>query len=42
MKKSRFSETKIIYILQRQERGEKANALCREIGIAWKKHVVAG
>ena len=42
MKKSRFSEPQIIAALQRQERGEKARDICRELGIseatfyAWK------
>ena len=34
MKKSKFSESQIISILQRQERGEKTTTLCREIGIS--------
>lgn len=34
MKKSQFSETKIISMLQRQERGEKVGDLCRELGIS--------
>ncbi len=34
MKKSRFSETKIISILTRNEGGEKVIDLCREIGIS--------
>lgn len=34
MKKSRFSEAKIISILKRNERGEKVGDLCRELGIA--------
>lgn len=34
MRKSRFSETQIIAALQRQERGEKARDICREIGIS--------
>lgn len=34
MKKSRFSEAKIISLLQRNERGEKVASLCREIGIS--------
>jgi putative transposase len=34
MKKSRFSEFQIISALQRQERGEKARDICREIGIS--------
>jgi putative transposase len=34
MKKSRFSETQIISVLQRQERGEKVADLCRELGIS--------
>lgn len=34
MKKSRFSETQIISVLQRQERGEKVSELCRELGIS--------
>lgn len=34
MKKSQFSESKIIATLQRQERGEKVSAICREIGIS--------
>ena len=34
MKKSRFSETKIISLLTRNEGGEKVKDLCREIGIS--------
>lgn len=34
MKKSRFSEAKIISVLQRNERGEKVGTLCRELGIS--------
>ena len=34
MKKSRFSEAKIISVLQRNERGEKVSDLCREIGVS--------
>ena len=34
MKKSRFSEAQIISVLNRNERGEKVNALCRELGIS--------
>ena len=34
MKKSRFSETQIISVLARQERGEKVRDLCRELGIS--------
>lgn len=34
MRKSRFSETQIVATLQRQERGEKVGALCRELGIS--------
>ena len=34
MKKSRFSEAKIIAILKRQERGEKVGDICRDIGIS--------
>ena len=34
MKKSRFSESKIISILSRNERGEKVKDLCREIGVS--------
>ena len=34
MKKSRFSESKIISILKRQERGEKVGDICREVGIS--------
>lgn len=34
MKKSRFSETQIISVLSRQERGEKVRDLCRELGIS--------
>ena len=34
MKKSRFSETKIISILTRNEGGEKVKDLCREIGVS--------
>jgi putative transposase len=42
MRKSRFSETQIIAALQRQERGEKARDIARELGVseaafyAWK------
>jgi putative transposase len=34
VKKSRFSEVKIISILNRNERGEKVSDLCRELGIS--------
>jgi putative transposase len=34
MKKSRFSEPKIISILTRNEGGEKVKDLCREIGVS--------
>ena len=34
MKKSRFSEAKIISVLARNERGEKVKDLCREHGIS--------
>ena len=34
MKKSRFSEAKIISVLKRQERGEKVKDLCRELEIS--------
>lgn len=34
MRKSRFSESKIVATLQRQERGEKVQGLCRELGIS--------
>ena len=34
MKKSGFSETKIISILTRNEGGEKVKDLCREIGVS--------
>ena len=34
MKKSRFSETQIIAVLARHERGEKTRELCRELGIS--------
>jgi putative transposase len=34
MKKSRFSESKIISILKRQECGEKVGDFCREVGIS--------
>ena len=34
MKKSRFSETQIISVLARHERGEKTRELCRELGIS--------
>ena len=34
MKKSRFSEPKIISILTRNEGGEKVEDLCREIGVS--------
>ena len=34
MKKSQFSEAKIISVLNRHEQGEKTRELCREIGIS--------
>ena len=34
MKKSQFSESQIIAVLKRQERGEKPHDLCRELGIS--------
>ena len=34
MKKSKFSESKIISVLPRNERGEKVKDLCRELGIS--------
>ena len=34
MKTSRFTESQIIAVLTRHERGEKARDLCREIGIS--------
>jgi putative transposase len=34
MKKSQFSESKIIATLKRQERGEKVSAICRDLGIS--------
>lgn len=34
MKKSRYSEAKIISVLGRNERGEKVRDLCRELGIS--------
>lgn len=34
MKKSRFSETKIVSVLARNERGERVIDLCRELGIS--------
>ncbi len=34
MKKSRFSEAKIISVLTRNERGEKVKDLCRELSIS--------
>ena len=34
MKKSRFSESQIITVLQRNERGEKVKDLCREFEIS--------
>ena len=34
MRKSRFSEAKIISVLKRQERGEKVQDLCRELEIS--------
>ena len=34
MRKSRFSENQIVAVLQRQEQGEKARAICRDIGIS--------
>ena len=42
MRKSRFSETQIVAALRRQETGEKARDICRDLGIseptfyAWK------
>lgn len=42
MRKSRFSETQIVAALRRQEQGEKARDICRDLGIseptfyAWK------
>ena len=42
MKKSRFTEAQIIAALRRQEQGEKARDICRDLGIseptfyAWK------
>jgi len=34
MKKSRFSETKIVSTINRNEGGEKVKDLCRELGIS--------
>ena len=34
MKTSRFSESQIIAVLTRHERGEKARDICRDIGIS--------
>ena len=34
MKKSRFSETKIVSILKKQEAGIKTSEVCREFGIS--------
>ena len=34
MKKSRFSESQIIAVLARHERGEKTRELCRDLGIS--------
>ena len=34
MKKTRFSETKIVSILKKNEAGMKASELCREYGIS--------
>ena len=34
MKKSRFTETQIIKILQAQENGRKTSEICREYGIS--------
>lgn len=34
MKKTRFSETKIVSILKRQEAGISTTEICREIGIS--------
>lgn len=34
MKKSRFSETKIVSILKKQEAGIKTSEICREFGIS--------
>lgn len=34
MKKSRFTESQIVGVLQRAERGEKVAGLCRELGIS--------
>ena len=34
MKRSKFSETQIISVLSRHERGEKTRDLCRELGIS--------
>jgi putative transposase len=34
MKKTRFTETQIVSILNRAEQGEKIGALCREVGIS--------
>jgi len=34
MKKSRFSESQIISVIQRNERGEKVKDLCREFEIS--------
>jgi putative transposase len=48
MKKSRFSEAKIISVLKLGERGEKVRDLCRELGISdatfynWKAKSITG
>jgi putative transposase len=34
MKKSRFTESQIVSVLGRAERGEKVNDLCRELSIS--------
>ena len=34
MKKSRFTESQIVAILARNERGEKVKDLCRELGVS--------
>ena len=34
MKKSRFTESQIVAIIARNERGEKVKDLCRELGVS--------
>ena len=40
MKRSRFSEEKILSSIQRHEKGEKINDICRDIGISDKTFFV--